>query len=110
MVKAKHILQQKDNQFRTDGRKILAYHSYLIKEKDDEGIQLLKKIAEMDIEDFPFNILQQIRSTWENCHQNLSTIHHYGLSQKRWQPERKENHIPTTKFGNVEIIMMQTWK
>ncbi|MBA0614679.1 hypothetical protein Godav_014945, partial [Gossypium davidsonii] len=77
MAKTKYLLQQKNYQFRTDGRRILAYHSYLIKEKDDEGIQLLKKIANMDIEDFPSNILQQIRSTWENCHQNISTIHHY---------------------------------
>ncbi|MFQ6668937.1 hypothetical protein Gotur_034382 [Gossypium turneri] len=65
MAKAKFLLQQKDYQFRTDGRRILAYHSYLIKEKDDESIQLLK-------------------------------------NKKRWQPERKEIHIPTTKFGNVE--------
>nr|KJB78368.1 hypothetical protein B456_012G157400 [Gossypium raimondii] len=78
MAKAKYLLQQKDYQFRTDGRRILAYHSYLIKEKDDEGIRLLKKIADMDIEDFPSNIMQQIRSTWENCHQDISTIHDYG--------------------------------
>ncbi|MBA0643863.1 hypothetical protein Goklo_028118, partial [Gossypium klotzschianum] len=36
MAKAKYLLQQKDYQFRTDGRRILAYHSYLIKEKDEE--------------------------------------------------------------------------
>ncbi|MBA0814252.1 hypothetical protein Gohar_020092 [Gossypium harknessii] len=62
MAKAKDLLQQKD-QFKTNGRRILAYHSYLIKEKDDEDIQLLKKIVEIDIEDFPSNILQQIRIT-----------------------------------------------
>ncbi|MBA0810785.1 hypothetical protein Gohar_002744, partial [Gossypium harknessii] len=35
MAKAKYLLQQKDYQFRIDGRRILAHHSYLIKEKDD---------------------------------------------------------------------------
>ncbi|MFQ6626497.1 hypothetical protein Gotur_006235, partial [Gossypium turneri] len=34
-------------------------------------------------------------------------------NQKRWQPEKKEIHIPTTKIGNVEVIiksMMKTKK
>ncbi|MBA0756721.1 hypothetical protein Gogos_020079 [Gossypium gossypioides] len=62
MTKAKYLLQQKNYQFRTDGRRILAYHSYLL-EENDEGIHLLKKIADMNIKDFPSNILQQIRST-----------------------------------------------
>nr|KJB67634.1 hypothetical protein B456_010G204500 [Gossypium raimondii] len=75
MAKAKYLLQERNYQFRTDGRRILAYHSYLI-EENDEGINLLKKIADMNIEDFPSNILQQIRSTWENYHQYISTIHH----------------------------------
>ncbi|MFQ6622455.1 hypothetical protein Gotur_001560 [Gossypium turneri] len=74
MAKAKYLLQERNYQFRTDGRRILAYHSYLIEENDD-GINLLKKIAAMDIEDFPSNILQQIRNTWENYHQDISTIH-----------------------------------
>ncbi|MBA0757989.1 hypothetical protein Gotri_021031 [Gossypium trilobum] len=53
----------------------MAYYS-TIGDKDEESIQLLKKIAEMDIEDFSSPILQQIRSTWENCYQDISTIHH----------------------------------
>ncbi|MFQ6638988.1 hypothetical protein Gotur_014496 [Gossypium turneri] len=30
----------------------------------------------MDIEDFSSNSLQQIKRTWENYHQDISTIHH----------------------------------
>ncbi|MBA0775648.1 hypothetical protein Gotri_010766, partial [Gossypium trilobum] len=53
----------------------MAYYSR-IGNKDEESIQLLKKIAEMDIEDFPPHILRQIRSAWKNCHQDISTVHH----------------------------------
>ncbi|MBA0671626.1 hypothetical protein Goklo_029292, partial [Gossypium klotzschianum] len=74
MAKAKHLLQQRNYRIRTDGRRIMAYFSS-ISDKDEESICLLKKIAEMDIEDFPSPILQQIKNTWENCHQNISTIH-----------------------------------
>ncbi|MBA0770483.1 hypothetical protein Gotri_019113 [Gossypium trilobum] len=42
MTKAKYFLQQKDYKFRTDGRRILAYHSGIIEENDEESIRLLK--------------------------------------------------------------------
>ncbi|MBA0803433.1 hypothetical protein Gohar_013643 [Gossypium harknessii] len=35
MAKAKYFLQQKDYKFRTDGRRILAYHSGIIEENDE---------------------------------------------------------------------------
>ncbi|MFQ6637133.1 hypothetical protein Gotur_012598 [Gossypium turneri] len=60
MAKARYLLQEKNYYIRTDGRRIMAYYS-TISNKDEESIQLLKKIAEMDIEDFPPHILQQIR-------------------------------------------------
>ncbi|MBA0784562.1 hypothetical protein Gotri_026024 [Gossypium trilobum] len=41
MGKAKYLLQQNDYKFKTDGRRILAYHSGIIEEKDEESIQLL---------------------------------------------------------------------
>ncbi|MBA0644040.1 hypothetical protein Goklo_028258, partial [Gossypium klotzschianum] len=75
IAKAKYFLQEINYQLRTDGRRIIAYYSR-ISDKDEESIRLLKKIAEMDIEDFSSPILQQIRSTWKNCHQDISTIHH----------------------------------
>ncbi|MFQ6622251.1 hypothetical protein Gotur_003127 [Gossypium turneri] len=77
MAKARCLLQERNYRLRTDGRRIMAYYSR-ISDKDEESICLLKKIAEMDIEDFPPHILQQIKNTWENCHQDISTIHHYG--------------------------------
>ncbi|MBA0770484.1 hypothetical protein Gotri_019113, partial [Gossypium trilobum] len=57
MTKAKYFLQQKDYKFRTDGRRILAYHSGIIEENDEESIRLLKKLAYMEIEDFPYDLL-----------------------------------------------------
>ncbi|MFQ6637132.1 hypothetical protein Gotur_012598, partial [Gossypium turneri] len=56
MAKARYLLQEKNYYIRTDGRRIMAYYS-TISNKDEESIQLLKKIAEMDIEDFPPHIL-----------------------------------------------------
>ncbi|MFQ6651225.1 hypothetical protein Gotur_023177 [Gossypium turneri] len=61
MAKARYLLQERHYYIRTDERRIMAYYSR-IGDKDKESIQLLKKIAEMDIEDFPPHILQQIRS------------------------------------------------
>ncbi|MBA0610469.1 hypothetical protein Godav_011314, partial [Gossypium davidsonii] len=77
MAKAKYLIQERNYRLRTDGRRIMAYYSR-ISDKDEESIRLLRKIADMDIEDFPHYILQQIRSTWENCHQDRSTVHHFG--------------------------------
>ncbi|MBA0670334.1 hypothetical protein Goklo_024469, partial [Gossypium klotzschianum] len=76
MAKARYLLQERNYRLRTDGRRIMTYYSR-ISDKDVESICLLKKIAEIDIEDFPSHILQQIKNTWENCHQDISTIHHY---------------------------------
>ncbi|MBA0701460.1 hypothetical protein Goari_022914, partial [Gossypium aridum] len=75
MPKAKYLLQERNYRLRTDGRRIMAYYSR-ISDKDEESIRLLKKITNMDIEDFPPNIVQQIRNTWENCHQDISSLHH----------------------------------
>ncbi|MFQ6652864.1 hypothetical protein Gotur_024537, partial [Gossypium turneri] len=68
IAKAKYLLQQKDYKLWADGRRILTYHSlaYHSKERDEESIRLLKKIADIEIEDFPSHILEKIRSTWEN--------------------------------------------
>ncbi|MBA0878631.1 hypothetical protein Goshw_008979, partial [Gossypium schwendimanii] len=94
------LSKKKDYQFRIDGRRILAYRSYLIKEKDDEGIQLLKNIADMDIEDFSSNILQQIRTVME------ATIN---ASQRHPDADRK-----VLQCGSIIKSMMEqdceTWK
>ncbi|MBA0670467.1 hypothetical protein Goklo_023980, partial [Gossypium klotzschianum] len=44
VAKAKYLLQQKDYQFKTDGRRIMVNHSGIIEEKDEKFTQLLKKI------------------------------------------------------------------
>ncbi|MFQ6668493.1 hypothetical protein Gotur_034112, partial [Gossypium turneri] len=36
MAKAKYLLQQRDYKFRTDGRRLLAFHSGIVEEKDEE--------------------------------------------------------------------------
>ncbi|MBA0645796.1 hypothetical protein Goklo_013847 [Gossypium klotzschianum] len=63
IAKAKYLLQEKDYKLWTDGRRILAYHS---EERDEESMRLLKKIADIEIEDFPSHILEKIRNIWEN--------------------------------------------
>ncbi|MFQ6621667.1 hypothetical protein Gotur_001552, partial [Gossypium turneri] len=68
IAKAKYLLQQKDYRLWTDGRRILTYHSlaYHSEERDEESSRLLKKIADIEIKDFPSHILEKSRSTWEN--------------------------------------------
>ncbi|MBA0740210.1 hypothetical protein Gogos_013429 [Gossypium gossypioides] len=66
ITKAQDLLQQQIYQLWIDGRRILAYYTKNIEEnRDEESLRLLKKIAEMEIEDFPSHILEEIRSTWE---------------------------------------------
>ncbi|MFQ6640635.1 hypothetical protein Gotur_016813, partial [Gossypium turneri] len=60
------IKENKEHLAKTIDRRILAYHSGIIEERDEESMQLLKKIADIEIEDFPSHILEKIRSTWEN--------------------------------------------
>ncbi|MBA0733742.1 hypothetical protein Gogos_017723 [Gossypium gossypioides] len=49
-----------------DGRRVLAYQTRNIQEnRDEESLRLLKKIAEIKIEDFRSHILEEIRSTCE---------------------------------------------
>ncbi|MFQ6659094.1 hypothetical protein Gotur_028112 [Gossypium turneri] len=60
ITKAQYLLQQKDYQFWTDGRRILTYHTGNIQdERDEESTRLLKKIAEIEIEDFSSHILEK---------------------------------------------------
>ncbi|MFQ6653641.1 hypothetical protein Gotur_024936 [Gossypium turneri] len=50
----------------TDGKRILAYETRNIQnDRDEESMRLLKNIAEMEIEDFPSHIIEEIKSTWE---------------------------------------------
>ncbi|MFQ6636145.1 hypothetical protein Gotur_013623, partial [Gossypium turneri] len=46
----------------TDGRRMVAYYTGNIQEnRYEESLRLLKKIADIEIEDYPSHILEQIR-------------------------------------------------
>ncbi|MBA0880655.1 hypothetical protein Goshw_029850, partial [Gossypium schwendimanii] len=63
---AQDLLQQNIYQLWTDGRRIVTYYTGNIQEnRDEESLRLLKKIADIEIEDYPSHILEQIRITWE---------------------------------------------
>ncbi|MBA0659620.1 hypothetical protein Goklo_011735, partial [Gossypium klotzschianum] len=50
----------------TDRRRILAFPNGNIQEdRDEESVKLLKKIADMEIEEFPSHIIEKIKNTWE---------------------------------------------
>ncbi|MBA0702311.1 hypothetical protein Goari_005453, partial [Gossypium aridum] len=51
------------------GRRILAdYTGNIQHNRDEESLKLLKKIADIEIKDYPSHFLEQIRSTWKNWH------------------------------------------
>ncbi|MFQ6635018.1 hypothetical protein Gotur_010613 [Gossypium turneri] len=79
MTRAQKLLQQKIYRLWTDGRRILAYETGIIQnDRDEESVQLLKTIAEMEIEDFPSHIIEEIKNTWEtwNSHRlSLDSLH-----------------------------------
>ncbi|MBA0710841.1 hypothetical protein Golax_010099 [Gossypium laxum] len=44
----------------------MAYDTRNIQDdRDEESMQLLKKIADMEIDDFPSHIIEEIKNTWE---------------------------------------------
>ncbi|MBA0710842.1 hypothetical protein Golax_010099, partial [Gossypium laxum] len=43
----------------------MAYDTRNIQDdRDEESMQLLKKIADMEIDDFPSHIIEEIKNTW----------------------------------------------
>ncbi|KAG8481960.1 hypothetical protein CXB51_026724 [Gossypium anomalum] len=66
MSTARHVLQDRTYTLYTDGRRIIAdKNSVMQKSRDEESIQLLKKIADMEIDDFPSDITEEIKNTWK---------------------------------------------
>ncbi|MBA0788271.1 hypothetical protein Gotri_025128, partial [Gossypium trilobum] len=63
----------------TDERRILAYETGKIQnDRDEEFVQLLKKIAEMEIEDFSSHKIEEIKNTWETWNSprlSLNSLH-----------------------------------
>ncbi|MBA0650266.1 hypothetical protein Goklo_017706, partial [Gossypium klotzschianum] len=63
---AQDLLQQNIYQLWSDRRTIVAYYTGNIQEnRDEESLRLLKKITDIQIEDYPSHILEQIKITWE---------------------------------------------
>ncbi|MBA0755259.1 hypothetical protein Gogos_019932 [Gossypium gossypioides] len=80
MTKAQYLLHQEIYKLWIDGRRILVYDTGNIKnDKDEESLRLLKKIAEMEIEDFPSHIIEEIKSKWETWNSSprlsLNSLH-----------------------------------
>ncbi|MBA0636027.1 hypothetical protein Godav_021987, partial [Gossypium davidsonii] len=64
MTKAQYLLQQKTYNLWTDGRRMLAYNNGNTQEdRDKEFVQLLKMTANMEIDDFPPLIIEEIKNT-----------------------------------------------
>ncbi|MBA0854661.1 hypothetical protein Goshw_003290, partial [Gossypium schwendimanii] len=59
MTKSQYLLQQKTCSLRIDGRRILAYDTGNTQDdRDKEFVQLLKKIADLEIDDFPSHMIE----------------------------------------------------
>ncbi|MFQ6624373.1 hypothetical protein Gotur_004305 [Gossypium turneri] len=80
MLKAQYLLHQEIYKLWTNGRRILAYQTGNIQnDRDEESLRLLKKMVEMEIEDFSSHILEEITSTWETWNSSprlsLNSLH-----------------------------------
>ncbi|MBA0728865.1 hypothetical protein Golax_001727, partial [Gossypium laxum] len=64
MIKAQYLLQQKNYKLWTDGRRILAYDTGNIQDdRNEKSVQLLEKIAGMEIDGFPSHKIEEIKNT-----------------------------------------------
>ncbi|MBA0707701.1 hypothetical protein Golax_019730 [Gossypium laxum] len=80
MSKAQYLLHQEIFKLWTNGRRILAYQTGNVQnDRDEESLRLLKEMVEMEIEDFPSHILEEITSTWETWNSSprlsLNSLH-----------------------------------
>ncbi|KAK5770391.1 hypothetical protein PVK06_046541 [Gossypium arboreum] len=63
---AQYILQHQTYKLWTDGRRIVADDiGNIHKDRDEESLKLLKKIVDVEIDDYPSHIIDEIRNTWE---------------------------------------------
>ncbi|MFQ6648511.1 hypothetical protein Gotur_021467 [Gossypium turneri] len=64
LSQAYYLLHDEVYKLWTDGRKILAFPNRNIQEeRNEESVKLLKKIADVKIEDFPSHIIEKIKNT-----------------------------------------------
>ncbi|MFQ6635295.1 hypothetical protein Gotur_010266, partial [Gossypium turneri] len=66
LSQAYYLLHDEVYKLRTDGERILAFpNGNIQEERNEESVKLLKKITEMEIEEFPSHITQKIKNIWE---------------------------------------------
>ncbi|MFQ6652508.1 hypothetical protein Gotur_024334 [Gossypium turneri] len=105
MTKAQYLLHQQIYKLLTDGKRILAYNIENIQnDRDEEFLRLLKKIAEMKIEDFPSHVIKEIESTWETWNSSprlsLHSLHLDDIEEMNLdniQDRQSENRSPHKK-------------
>ncbi|KAG8492287.1 hypothetical protein CXB51_009845 [Gossypium anomalum] len=90
MLTTQHVLHQQTYKLSTDGKRIVADDTGVIqKTRDEESVELLKKIAEMEIEDFPSEIIEEIKNTWETWNSprlSPDSLHTVAGGGRRWRP------------------------
>ncbi|MFQ6640755.1 hypothetical protein Gotur_014348 [Gossypium turneri] len=66
LSQARYLLHDEVYKLWTGGRRILAYpNGNIQKDRDEESLKLLKKIADMKIEEFSSHIIENIKNAWE---------------------------------------------
>ncbi|MBA0754994.1 hypothetical protein Gogos_005635, partial [Gossypium gossypioides] len=50
-------------------------------DRDEKFVQLLKKIADLKIDDFPSHIIEEIKNTWENWNSPRLSINSLHLDE-----------------------------
>ncbi|MFQ6641121.1 hypothetical protein Gotur_016600 [Gossypium turneri] len=81
MTKAQYLLQQKTYNLWTDKRRTLAYDTESTQEdRDKEPVQLLKIIADMEVDNFPSHIIEEIKNTLSIDSLHLDEIEEMNLN------------------------------
>ncbi|MFQ6669087.1 hypothetical protein Gotur_034472 [Gossypium turneri] len=110
---AYYLLHDEVYKLWTDGKRILAFpNGNIQEERNEESIKLLKKIADVEIEDFPSHIIEKIKNTWETWNSpprlpsnslHLDEIEEMNLTNMQ-EDEDKKSYIRKTI---IKSMMMQ---
>ncbi|KAK8713943.1 hypothetical protein V6N13_149145 [Hibiscus sabdariffa] len=71
--KAQEILSDRSYKYWTDGKRIFV-NCWCNGESDATAKQLLKKIVDMSLEDYPYEILEGINPTWDQWNSSESPV------------------------------------
>ncbi|MBA0746340.1 hypothetical protein Gogos_008868 [Gossypium gossypioides] len=111
LSQARYLLHDDVFKLWTDGRRILAYPKGNIQEdRDEESLKLLKKIADMEIEEFPSHIIEKIKNVWETWNSpprlSLDSLHLDEIEEMNLNNMQEEEiQMQTTRSCNVEVII-----